>query len=63
MESVRGSIAFDCLSSSTGSRILKEYVFTELSGLRICLASYGEGAGLYTGAVKWTSTNLFKAIF
>ena len=31
--------------------ILKEYFLTELSGVRICLASYGEGAGLYTGAV------------
>ena len=31
--------------------ILKEYFLTELSGVRICLASYGEGAGLYVGAV------------
>ena len=47
------SIAFDCLASSgiSGSMILKEYFLTELSGVRICLASYGEGAGLYTGAV------------
>ena len=47
------SIAFDCLASSgiSGSMILKEYFLTELSGVRICLASYGEGAGLYVGAV------------
>ena len=52
----------DCLSSSAaetsgaalgaGSMILKEYFLTELSGVSTCLASYGEGAGLYTGAVR-----------
>ena len=35
-----------------GSMILKEYFLTELSGVSTCLASYGEGAGLYTGAVR-----------
>ena len=40
-----------------GSMILKEYFLTELSGVRICLASYGEGAGLYTGAVSRIKNN------
>ena len=44
-----------------GSMILKEYFLTELSGVSTCLASYGEGAGLYTGAVRrWTMTKICR---